>query len=427
MRRVWVARRLIRLHAYQPTRVVRRLTTATATMAGGVMKWTCCALPKRGVSRLVRGSFACAVILPAIALTVLLYSYAGQLLLPPTKFVPTPTTENRWRQPPRTGLPVTQPDGGAPNGRAPNLLSQEKQKSEASQQFGVGSKLSSSEPVQQRPSGQANGKQNKTSTPAHSGPQRYCDGATRDAPCIFDMGLNLGQSSAYYLRDPRARVLAVEANPLLAKQGLERFSVERDSGSFRVLHVGVAPEGTAGPALTFWVNTKNSKFSSFHETVGCRYAAGVMATRGDHTLCYRVQVPTRTCSSIIREHGTPSYMKVDIEGYDWACLASLKELPLAQRPKYVSKENLRDNDLETLLNLGYTRFKVVNQALWEKRFMNDKLMRGTSGDWGEKAQDIYIGTNWHSAEQLRARLPLPKDSTIDGSRMAAWYDLHAAL
>lgn len=254
---------------------------------------------------------------------------------------------------------------------------------------------------------------------------RFCDGSTPERPCIFDLGLNAGQSSAVYLTHKKARVIAVEANPLLVKAGKERFRSQIESGRMRILHNGLLDPRKGKKELEFWVN-RHSKFSSFVERLGCRGAGNKLMPVGDRSECHRIVVPTASCDKLIREHGTPEYMKIDIEGMDVVCLNSLLRVQKSKRPRYVSVENVDMRLLWTLANLGYTKFKVVNQALIESKYMNDPLMRGNSGLWGDKAVDQFKNQEWHTFEELKALIPVPQKTVINGKVWAAWWDLHAA-
>src|SRR5258705_8559783 len=76
---------------------------------------------------------------------------------------------------------------------------------------------------------------------------------------IMDLGAHNGDDTAYYLQKG-FRVVAVEANPLLAEQVENRFQKEGRRGRLTVLNIGVA--GQAG-SMSFWVNADNSAWSSF--------------------------------------------------------------------------------------------------------------------------------------------------------------------
>jgi hypothetical protein len=61
---------------------------------------------------------------------------------------------------------------------------------------------------------------------------------------------------------------------------------------------------------------------------------------------------------VLREHGVPHYLKIDIEGNDHYCVADLDRDDL---PRYVSLELSRLEDLTALSERGYNAFKVINQ------------------------------------------------------------------
>jgi FkbM family methyltransferase len=96
---------------------------------------------------------------------------------------------------------------------------------------------------------------------------------------IYDVGMNNGDDTAYYL-SRGFRVIAIEANPLLVEQGSQRFEREIAAGDLVILSIGVSDrEGTfpfyicdADPEWsTFDVSTTREKGIDFREmTVSCR-------------------------------------------------------------------------------------------------------------------------------------------------------------
>ena len=161
---------------------------------------------------------------------------------------------------------------------------------------------------------------------------------------IYDVGMNNGDDTAYYLHCGY-RVVAVEANPTLADQARRRFRRELASGALTLLNVGVAEE--PGDAA-FWVCETHSDWSSFHRTVASR----------DGSPHHAVTVPCRTFRSVLEEFGTPYYLKVDIEGNDGLCL---RDLAPGRLPKYTSVEASDLGLLFRLRDLGYTRFQCISQ------------------------------------------------------------------
>jgi FkbM family methyltransferase len=217
---------------------------------------------------------------------------------------------------------------------------------------------------------------------------------------IFDIGFHNGSDSAHYL-ERGFRVVAVEANPLLAQAGRERFAEAIAQGRLVLLNVGIARE--TGVA-TFWVNDHNSEWSSFLESAG----------RRDGTAAHAIEVPTTTFAALIAEYGTPYYAKIDIEGHDWFCLL---DLPAVDPPQFISVEAHRLEYLAVLFAHGYRGFKVINQ-----REHGPGFPRGSSGPVSDTIAD------WEPLETVaydwsHMRLGKPWRSALrDG-----WYDFHARL
>jgi FkbM family methyltransferase len=165
---------------------------------------------------------------------------------------------------------------------------------------------------------------------------------------IIDLGAHNGDDTGHYLQRG-FRVVAVEANPILADHVSNRFEEAVRTGRLTVLNIGVADHpGT----LPFWVNDDNSVWSSFDPELGGRHGSR----------CHSVVVPCLRLDTIIRDYGVPYYLKIDIEGYDRVCLNSLQP---GHCPQYLSCELTHvDGLFEQLHNLGYRRFKLVNQSTY---------------------------------------------------------------
>ncbi|HVT51332.1 MAG TPA: FkbM family methyltransferase [Dongiaceae bacterium] len=164
---------------------------------------------------------------------------------------------------------------------------------------------------------------------------------------IYDVGANDGADTAYYLSLGH-RVVAIEANPVLAEQLRRRFADEIAAGRLTLLNIGVAE--TEGE-MDFWVS-ENPVWSSFHREIAARQGAS-------H---YKIRVPTRLFADVIARHGVPHYCKVDIEGNDGLCLEGLSP---DTAPAYLSIEMSHDrggSDLARMRALGYARFKIVSQV-----------------------------------------------------------------
>jgi FkbM family methyltransferase len=160
---------------------------------------------------------------------------------------------------------------------------------------------------------------------------------------IYDIGMHNGQDTAYYLHKG-FRVVAVEANPLLVAQAMVRFRQAIDAGRLTILSCGITATHGKAP---FYICQKNSAWSSFDAELARQLGPTQV-----------VEVDCLPLSDIFRKHGTPYYLKIDIEGSDQLCL---RDIPNDDPPTYVSAEF---TDLATLLLMrqrGYRGFKCILQ------------------------------------------------------------------
>jgi FkbM family methyltransferase len=183
---------------------------------------------------------------------------------------------------------------------------------------------------------------------------------------VIDVGMNDGSDTAYYLHCG-CRVIAIEANPRLATAVVLRFAQEIAEGRLTVLNLGIAAsEGVAD----FYV-ASNHQWSSFSKEVASRRGMEIVET---------VRVPCVPLSKIVREHGVPYYIKIDIEGYDLFCLESLSK---DTAPPYVSVEfahGMEHRLLHRLLELGYLQFKLLTKSPIRTKDLS--LITNWEREWG---------------------------------------------
>ncbi|MBB5697188.1 FkbM family methyltransferase [Sphingomonas yantingensis] len=254
---------------------------------------------------------------------------------------------------------------------------------------------------------------------------------------IYDVGVNVGTDSAYYLHKG-FRVVGIEASPPLADQLRLMFSNEIATGQYTLLNVGVAAE--AGE-FDFWVCDTKSEWSSFDRKIASRNGA-------EH---HSVKVKTLRFDQIVAEHGIPLYCKVDIEGNDWLCLAGMDP---QTRPRYVSIEmsyEKGDRDFKLLRDLGFKEYKIISQVSWSQPTqalisLNRKLpyrlrrislaaeglLRGVRSDGDWKFEFGSSGSfaestpgRWHSFDEAYATWLKLHHLAKSGSSLGDWYDIHA--
>ena len=254
-----------------------------------------------------------------------------------------------------------------------------------------------------------------------------------DHKLIYDVGVNNGSDTAYYLKCGY-KVVGIEASPVMAAQLERKFASEIEAGRFVLLVVGIAAsEGK----MEFWVSDID-EWSSFNRAIASR----------NGTPHRSVWVQTRRFDTIIAEHGIPYYCKIDIEENERLCLLGLSA---ATAPPFISIEMVHENgdeDISLLRDLGYTQFKIISQktraqpnrlltrlgyALPPARRIVRKVAgvesvrgwrfpAGSSGPFGDDTPG-----RWHSYEwALRTwRFLRDIDRRYAASRLGDWFDVHA--
>ena len=251
---------------------------------------------------------------------------------------------------------------------------------------------------------------------------------------VFDVGVFDGEDSTYYLARG-FRVVGIEANPIMAARVRQRLAEPIRDGRFELLNVGISAEAVP---TEFWVSDV-PEWSSFSHANASRN--GVAATP--------ILVNTITFRDILERYGVPTYLKVDIELLDQACLEALDPRNL---PTFLSCE-AGDNALDLLALMhrhGYNRFKYIDQRDFAAVslahvYLPNSLIRlkakfrreifpicregwrfkyGSSGPFGNSTQG-----SWRSYEEMKhlltSYLGVAKASNFFG--YTAWFDLHATI
>jgi len=262
-----------------------------------------------------------------------------------------------------------------------------------------------------------------------------------DPTLVFDLGAHRGEDTDFYLK-LGYRVVAVEANPALVAELEERFRDAIRRGELVVVGRAIGErEGT----IRFFVNRTISVWGTADPAWAERNRK--LGADSEEIAVECVRLP-----DLIRRHGCPHYLKVDVEGADMQCVRSLAELDC--RPKYLSLESSKvswsdlADELATCEALGYTRFKVVGQR-WHGggRFdttsgarVTHSFERGASGPFGP-----HLRGRWLTRRQAMLRyVPIfilyktLGDATFVGRHLGrlpflrrvlafivGWYDTHA--
>lgn len=263
-----------------------------------------------------------------------------------------------------------------------------------------------------------------------------------DEGLVFDVGAHLGEDSDFYLK-LGYRVVAIEANPQLVETLYKRFEREIQQGRYVIVANAI---GESSQQITFYVNKSVSAWG----TTDPNWAARNEGLGGPSE---QILVPCIQFEEVLRRHGSPVYLKIDIEGADMLCVHALESLNPAARPRFISlesdKNSWRDlrNEFDALERLGYSRYQVVNQKkhrdgrflTLDKGVIDYKFDSGATGPFGTyllkrwltKRQALMkyipifvlymtIGDNSLGWRTLR-RVPVLRKSL----HLVSWYDTHA--
>jgi len=160
---------------------------------------------------------------------------------------------------------------------------------------------------------------------------------------IYDLGANNGDDIPYYLTKAD-KVVAVEANKDLVAKIQQRFFEEIKLGKLIVEHCAVTI--TQQEEVTFYVCDDH-------------VLSRLKKPETDESRYHAEKVPAKNVVQLINEHGTPFYIKIDIEFYDQVILRYLLDNGI--RPPYISAEAHTIEVFALMIVLGhYNKFKLVD-------------------------------------------------------------------
>src|SRR6185437_1669411 len=135
-----------------------------------------------------------------------------------------------------------------------------------------------------------------------------------DGDLVFDIGAHVGDRIAAFRR-LGARVVAAEPQPALAQT--LRLIYGRD----RAVTIEQAAVGRTAGAVDLHLNIANPTVSTASDAFidAARDAAGWQEQRWTRT----ITVPLTTLDELIARHGTPRFVKIDVEGFEAEALAGL--------------------------------------------------------------------------------------------------------
>ncbi len=196
----------------------------------------------------------------------------------------------------------------------------------------------------------------------------------------FDIGSHVGDRIGSFRRQG-ARVVALEPQPLCARAISAIYAGDLDV---------VLLEQACGPkpgTLTLHINSANPTVStaSTDFVKAADGAGGWEGQRWDKS----ITVPVTTLDALIAAHGTPDFVKIDVEGFEGDVLAGLsKQLPALSFEFTTIQRDVAHVCIDLLARLGPYRFDV---ALGESQ----RLEQGHWVDAG--AMHAFVDALPHSA------------------------------
>lgn len=241
---------------------------------------------------------------------------------------------------------------------------------------------------------------------------------------IFDLGFHNGDDTDFYLQKGFT-VVAIEANPDLVKEGVDRFSKHIENGSLVLINKAVSNNKGM---QKFYIHPNKSDWSSCDKNMA----------ESDGSQAKMVSVQAVSFNDLCRDYGTPLYAKVDIEGCDLMVAEQL--CGLENKPQYVSFETSKRNYVgifSWLYIAGYKKFQLVNQLnnINRKKNPTQKIFEGKNIDYqfskyssGFFGNDLP-GNKWFSYDEALGRyLKYRELKIIDNQELAlGWLDVHASL
>jgi FkbM family methyltransferase len=210
---------------------------------------------------------------------------------------------------------------------------------------------------------------------------------------IFDIGFHRGEDSEFYLKKG-FRVVGIEADPELAAAARIRFHQSIADGQLHIVQGAIA-EG--GGTIRFF-KSDNSVWGTVQPQWALRNSMLGACSRTIH-------VPIIDIGSVLQQFGVPYYAKLDIEGNESVVLNALKSFRVT--PQFISIESDKQSygkmvlELRTLRLLGYTRFKIVQQAEMEGTIVTERdragqlfshsFGQGASGQFGNDLPGRWLG------------------------------------
>lgn len=191
---------------------------------------------------------------------------------------------------------------------------------------------------------------------------------------VYDFGAHNGSNIPYYLAI-FDKVIAVEANPTLSNEIVNKFKNEIDSNRLVVLNNVISLKSEM---VDFYIHEHNSVLSQF-------------PVPSDIENFKKIYIESKTPSEIINTYGDPEYVKIDVEHTDAEILKDLFINKIF--PRYISAE-VHDVTVFSLLTSSnvYNSYKILDgksiSSIYENININEKKYSFPFHSAGPMFEDI---------------------------------------
>jgi FkbM family methyltransferase len=202
----------------------------------------------------------------------------------------------------------------------------------------------------------------------------------RPGDLVFDIGAHVGDRIAAFQR-LGARIVAAEPQPTMFR--VLKLIYGR-AGDVVLVPAAV---GRAPGTIKLMINVDNPTIS----TASTEFVRAAHGARGweEEAWTKSISVPLTTLDALIAEHGTPSFIKIDVEGFEAQVLAGLTRPVAALSFEFTTiQRNVAQDCIARCRALGFSRF---NAALGESQTF-------VHGEWiGDEALTRWLAALPHEA------------------------------
>jgi FkbM family methyltransferase len=173
---------------------------------------------------------------------------------------------------------------------------------------------------------------------------------------VFDVGAHVGDRVAAFRRLD-ARVIAIEPQPAL------RATLKLLHGHDRAVTIEPVALGRAAGSAALRINLDNPTVSTASADF-IRAAAGAPGWEGQ-AWTRTLHVPMTTLDALVARHGTPAFIKIDVEGFEAEVLSGLSRPVAALSFEFTTiQPDVATAAIDRCAALGYASF---NAALGESQ------------------------------------------------------------